>query len=685
MTPDAVRVRDFVGALFEGLTGYINLRTFPPVEQAFIPVGDMSSLESFAKPRRDRNVYLGVAARLSIGDGSLKNCGGLPALFADIDFKDSSEEEARARIAASPIMPSITIRSGGGLQAYWLLREPIDLQREASTAKTLLRRLAKYLGGDLASAEPARVLRLPRTKNFKYDPPRPVVLEHFEPSLRYNPCDFDDWLPLETEVPVLQSTTSGAIPSGSRNSHLTSLGGTMRKRGMGEAAICAALLVENNERCQPPLSEHEVRRIAGSVARYSPDATNPLSPGTGDFQRLDDGRYQLRFDSLGIVLEIDRLRRQRHELIGELTVRADIAGARTIDGVLSVADFNLSMSRAREERARLLEQRASTKNVDWYDGLEQLCQRVLAAERAGEPAILLHDAPLPDRANDALNVHGLAMPRRHPSILFGDGGSMKSYVMLLIGGELAKRGLRVGFFDWELDAPDHRERLERLFGNGLPRLWYARCERPLIYEADRLRRIVKAESLDYALFDSVGFACSGAPESAEAALGYFQAVRQLGPIGSLHCAHITKTEGGDQKPFGSTFWHASARATWFIRPSEESREGVLSIGVFPRKSNLGPLRSPVGFEIEFSNDRTTFRRIDLANVPDLAVRMSIMQRVNSLLRSGPKTRAEIAEHIGGKPDSIKKSIDRGLNKGFLVLLPGNDGGEPRIGLASRIQ
>jgi hypothetical protein len=60
------------------------------------------------------------------------------------------------------------------------------------------------------------------------------------------------------------------ITEGSRNTTLTSLAGVMRNRGMGEAAIRAALREENRARCQPPLDEAEIDEIAASVARYAP-------------------------------------------------------------------------------------------------------------------------------------------------------------------------------------------------------------------------------------------------------------------------------------------------------------------------------------------------------------------------------------------------------------------------------
>ena len=64
--------------------------------------------------------------------------------------------------------------------------------------------------------------------------------------------------------------TDGGIPEGQRNHALTSLAGTMQRRGMSKESIAAALLEENATRCQPPLAESEVRAIAESVSRYPP-------------------------------------------------------------------------------------------------------------------------------------------------------------------------------------------------------------------------------------------------------------------------------------------------------------------------------------------------------------------------------------------------------------------------------
>ena len=101
-----------------------------------------------------------------------------------------------------------------------------------------------------------------------------------------------------------QETPSGPVGPGRRNSHLTSLAGSMRRRGMGEEAIAAALLIENTARCEPSLSVSDVRGVARSICNYPP--TSPLvtlrCTDMGNAERLahhagQDLRYVYPWDS----------------------------------------------------------------------------------------------------------------------------------------------------------------------------------------------------------------------------------------------------------------------------------------------------------------------------------------------------------------------------------------------------
>lgn len=77
----------------------------------------------------------------------------------------------------------------------------------------------------------------------------------------------------ETEHEVKRAAPLPAmISDGSRNNMLTSLAGTLRRRGLEEFTIYKSLQAANAEMCNPPLPDDELRKIAESVARYEPAA-----------------------------------------------------------------------------------------------------------------------------------------------------------------------------------------------------------------------------------------------------------------------------------------------------------------------------------------------------------------------------------------------------------------------------
>ncbi len=405
------------------------------------------------------------------------------------------------------------------------------------------------------------------------------------------------------------------------------------------------------------------------------------------FRAADDGRrYSAAWAEYGIEFMVDRLHRERHDLIGELAVSCGILGTRAIDGALSIGTFNLSRPYERARLAKLLSERARTRNtVDWHGLAEAFCQRVLKAEREGTPAVVLRELPK-TVAEDAFTIEGLCLPSKHASIVFGDGGTGKSYLLLYVGGVLARAGLRVLYLDWELDAHTHRDRLERLFGPDLPDVRYVRCERPMVYEVDRLAKIIERDEIEYGLFDSVGFACDGPPEAAESALGYFRAVRQL-RIGGLHSAHTRRKTQGDvaeheRQPFGSAFWHNAARSTWFVKLAATDGD-TITIGLFHRKTNLGRLQPAVGFEIDFSDDRTEFRPIDVRSVDALSAELPLNDRIREVLRHGSCTVVEILERLGlGQGERQANSVRAALRRGRqFTRLPKTDDGIHRWGLA----
>lgn len=287
-------LRDFFSVLFPHAgAGFIELRSLPGGVQGFYKPRDFEGIERFTRLHSETNLFFGVASRRGARGGSLENCGKLYALFCDIDFKSISESEARARLDHFPLKPGLIVMSGDGLHVYFLLREPLDLQSEAARARSLLRRLALTLGGDLASAEPARILRIPGTFNYKYQPARRVLIESFEPERAYNPSALDDLLAGEPE-PTARENGKGETqawlrllqgsPEHERHATALKIAGHYLAIGWQPEEV-EALLRGFAAQCTPPYTAPEeiadVKRIVRDLAAKDaakPEAPDPLSP-----------------------------------------------------------------------------------------------------------------------------------------------------------------------------------------------------------------------------------------------------------------------------------------------------------------------------------------------------------------------------------------------------------------------
>lgn len=83
-------------------------------------------------------------------------------------------------------------------------------------------------------------------------------------------------------APTKVATVSAGyiIPEGGRNNALFKLAGDIARAGGSTESIRAALLVENQERCMPPLPDHEVETVAKSAATNSYGAKEAAARST---------------------------------------------------------------------------------------------------------------------------------------------------------------------------------------------------------------------------------------------------------------------------------------------------------------------------------------------------------------------------------------------------------------------
>lgn len=146
-----------------------------------------------------------------------KNAMSLKAIWVDVDIGnkpgetkhyDTAKEAMSALVkffdAVGLPLPSAVVNSGGGLHIYWISDKPLTPAEWAPYAqglKALLLREGVKCDAGLTTDE-ARILRVPGTKNHKYDPPKPVVLNHL--GTDYN---------FETQLSFLTTFIIGPITS----------------------------------------------------------------------------------------------------------------------------------------------------------------------------------------------------------------------------------------------------------------------------------------------------------------------------------------------------------------------------------------------------------------------------------------------------------------------------------------
>src|SRR6185503_2882339 len=290
---------DFFKALHP--TGYHDLRALDNATKTVKTVAnyaadDLNGINKFVNTyAKHWDIYTGIATRNASGH-KLQDCLALHTLFADLDFKETPEQEARARLAEFQLKPSAVVASGGGLHCYWFINPPLDLRLQSGNeVKRLLRALAKSLGADFKSVDAAHILRVPGTLNHKYSPPRPVILETLDRSLVYSIDDILRWIDLGDEDAgdeIREDDAPRAKPDVSPKEKIRQAREFLIRQkpaiqGQGGDAhtfnICGFMvngfdLNENdayialskwNTLCEPPWSEKELREKIRNADRYS--------------------------------------------------------------------------------------------------------------------------------------------------------------------------------------------------------------------------------------------------------------------------------------------------------------------------------------------------------------------------------------------------------------------------------
>ena len=256
-----------------------------------------------------------LAGKLGLGLVPVRRDGTCRFAAIDIDI-DSINHVALLQKVLARKLPLAVFRSKSGAAHLLLFMQEPGLA--AATVIQTLKKWATLLGYPAAEIFPKQTkvtkknlgnwINLPffgdeKTSRYAIGPRGALTLTEFLASVEfYDPatCRVDESPaaePAEPAAPEVPIETDGEITEGRRNETLTKAAGAMRRHGLAQDAIEAALLAHNRKRCEPPLPERDIVTIAASVARYDPTAERRHLTDVGNAERLVE-RYgpDLRYD-----------------------------------------------------------------------------------------------------------------------------------------------------------------------------------------------------------------------------------------------------------------------------------------------------------------------------------------------------------------------------------------------------
>ena len=384
--------------------------------------------------------------------------------------------------------------------------------------------------------------------------------------------------------------------------------------------------------------------------------------------RSTGGVYEFRFSDERHGCRVDRLSTTaRHETTAEITIWSDDRGH------IHQSRLNLTSGESRKRMAAYLTEQ--WPGMRWSDFLEYVCVMALSKHREGHAPVQIAEHPMPDGIQWRLAPY---LQEHQQTVMFGDGGSGKSWLALCMGllvasGHIGWRMMpmdgNVLYLDYETDADTVWERVNKLsmsVGLAIPdNFFYREMVQTVATDIIEIAKIVLDHDIKLIIVDSAAPATSE-PESQSAVTEYFRALRDVGCT-TLTVAHISKAGRGNQ-PFGSIFWRNAPRSN--LRVYGQSERGGFISAIRHTKSNNGQLVPDRAIRFRFDGDQLELLEAAPSEVTELADddhnnpqrNLEIRARIMDVLTDGARTVREIVEHTGDTEAEIRQILqhDQGL-------------------------
>lgn len=283
----------------------------------------------------------------------------------------------------------------------------------------------------------------------------------------------------------------------------------------------------------------------------------------------------------------------------------------------------------------------------------------------------------------------------HPSVIFGDYGSLKSTVALLIAfiAQLPYQDNGLGlitkdnpantlYLDLEGDTTMFTKRWSAISKGfdieaksnkrALPTMpvLYRRMDGKFADSIDTIQQIVVENKIRFIIVDSLGPAVKGNLNDPEPAIEYNQALRRLG-ITSLTLAHNSKDPLTKQRSiFGSVFFSNLARSIWQCKIEGERQPGDTEVIVSLKqiKASYSQPYGTLGYSFKFSDDTIAVKKTDLADT-NLSGELPLTWQIKNLLKGGALAATEIAGLTDRPINTVRVTLSRMRAKKEICNLP----------------
>lgn len=378
-------------------------------------------------------------------------------------------------------------------------------------------------------------------------------------------------------------------------------------------------------------------------------------------------------------------------------------------------EINLKSQSTREGLKRLLEGQfggGKDSPLNWTTLISTAYARLNRAFEETDHMVQLMDLPAPPALHF---VVGTFVPTEAPTLVFGRGGSLKSWIIAwwalhlamgvdLPGGYAVPRAMNIAILDYE-DPASWQERFRRLLlgmDTGLDpdmalahlpiKFW--KGDRGMSLESIKapLKRSIRRHEIDVFIVDSAMPACGGKPEDSDTSIAFWNTIHSL-DVTSIIISHVSaaEMENGMKRPYGNVLWENQPRRIWAIHRDDDEDTDEIDVMARCTKVNRGKKPPPQGLRFHFDGEEgavwvepvtdirskeafaknfglpdqiraVLLREKRAMTLAELADALSLNHTQQGRIRMAAKRMPDVGEFGGGK--------GRGAKKSYGLLAPG---------------